>query len=160
MASSVAYDKVAANWFVKTYDHDPGGTSATLVSPDGGTTIRYLDMLDYECALVQAMLTVPASSSGITKLEIVASDAADFSTNVTVVKDSGTIDADAVGDTYTLECDASELAQLSSDGSISPGLRYIAGRLTCSNTGDEAVVTYVAKAKRPVDGVTAADGVT
>lgn len=153
--SSVSFDKLAPAAKRVLYDHDPGGTSATIVTPDGGTTERIWDMREFECFGVLAMSTVLAGN-GITKVEIVASDSADMSTNLTVVKDSGTIAADAVGDQAWLECHQSELAQLSTDNAISPGLRYVAARITCQNAGDEAVVLYEGKPKRPRDGLTPA----
>jgi hypothetical protein len=124
------------------WDHDPDTASAIMVTPDGGTTDRIVDLKGYGRLVVAAMSST-LTGAGITKLEIVASDSADMSTNLTVVKDSGTVAADAVGDWVVQECTAEELAQLSSDGGISPGLRYAAGRLTVANSADEAVVVYV-----------------
>lgn len=142
MASAVAVEKLRSMLSVNLYDHDPGTASALMVSPDGGTTLRVGDLGKFRRFMVNAMASLLAGS-GITKLEIVASDSSDMSTNLTVVKDSGTVAADAVGDQVVLECSADELAQLSTDGGISPGLRYVAGRITMQNSGDEAVVCYI-----------------
>lgn len=137
MASAVATVKNMANIAIGIWDHDPGATTAKLASADGGTTIKYVDMRDFSKLLVAVAPTVFASSSGVTKVEIVASADAAFTTPV-VVKDSGTIDADAIGDWYALECTAEEIAILGNT------LRYAAARVTCSNAGDEALVIYLA----------------
>lgn len=150
MASAVSTEYFGSRLYVNSYDHDPGGTTAILASPDGGTTIRYLDMKDYEHFAVQVRPTIAAG--GITKVEIVASAAVAFS-SVTVVKDSGTIDADSLNDTVFLECSAEEIAQLASDGGVA--LRYVAARITNETGTDEANVTYIAEPKRAYSGLTA-----
>lgn len=152
MASPQASDVARCNAYYELCDHDPGGTSATLLSADGGSTVKYLDMKDYGRALFGVGLTIPASSSGITKVEIVAAATSAFS-SVVVVKDSGTIDADAVMDQVWLECSASELAQLGTDNSAE--LRYVTARITCSNAGDEAVAAMIGLEPRfAYDGLT------
>lgn len=140
MASPQASNKLRSNLKIEMWDHDPGGTSATVVSPDGGTTERWFDMNDFACFAVAAMASTLAGS-GITKLEIVANTASDGSGTTVVIKDSGTIAADAVGDWAIEECTAEELAQEGADNSVS--LRYVAGRITMQDAGDEAVVTYI-----------------
>jgi len=142
MTSAIATEKFRSRNKVEMFDHDPGSTDPTVCSGGG-----WKDLRDYGGFAAVAMASLLAGN-GITKMEIVASDSSDGSTNVTVVKDSGTIAADAVGDQVSLECTAEELAQLSSDNSISPGLRYVAVRLTLANAGDEAVVTYIRHAPR------------
>lgn len=154
MVSPQASDVARVNGYYELCDHDPGGTSATLLSADGGSTIKYLDMKDFGRALFGVGLTIPASSSGITQVELVASAAATFS-SVVVVKDTGTIDADAVMDQVWLECAAEELAQLGSDNGVE--LRYVTARITCSNTGDEAVAAMIGLEPRyAYDGLTPA----
>ena len=69
-----------------------------------------------------------------------------------VVKDSGTVAADAVGDQVTIECNAQEVAQIGTDNGVA--LRYVTARITCSNAGDEARVAFVGKAVRPYGGLT------
>jgi hypothetical protein len=142
MASSVTTQKFFSKVSQASYDHDPGATTAVITSPDGGTTKRSVDMANYEGFAVIAMTSVSASSSGITKLEIVAAEDSAMSTNLTVVKDSGTVAADAVGDCVVAECTVAEIKSLGS------ALRYVAARLTCSNSGDEAVVTYTRHSPR------------
>src|SRR5690606_36923391 len=128
------------------HDHDPGATTAIIVSADGGTTKKYLDMRDYLNFAVSAALSVPGTSGAITKLEIVASATDDFA-SVVVVKDSGAVDADAVGDFLVEECTAEEVAQLGTDNGVD--LRYVAGRLTMDAADAEAAVTYIAIPRYP-----------
>jgi hypothetical protein len=151
MASAVATEYFGSRLYVNSYDHDPGATTAVLASPDGGTTIRYLDMKDYEHFAVQARPTI-VGGSGLTKVEIVASATTAFS-SVVNVKDSGTVAADSLNDTVFLECSAEEIAQLAADAGVA--YRYVAARLTQATNTDEANVTYIAEPKRAYSGLTA-----
>lgn len=151
MASAQSMEYFGSRFFIQSYDHDPGATTATLASPDGGTTIRYLDMLAYERFAVQARPTI-VGGTGLTKLEIVASAAVAFS-SVVVVKDSGTVAGDSLNDTVFLECSAEEIAQLATDAGVA--YRYVAARLTQGTNTDEANVTYIALPKRAYTGLTA-----
>lgn len=151
MASAIATEWFGSRFFLKSYDHDPGATTAVLASPDGGTTIRYLDMKDYERFSVMARPTI-VGGTGLTKLEIVACADTAFS-SVTVIKDTGTIAGDSLNDVAFLECSAEEIASLGSDGGVS--LRYVAARLTQGTNTDEANVTYLALPKRAYSGLTA-----
>lgn len=152
MASPTETDKIRARFLFQVWDHDSGDSSANVVTPDGGTTERWVDMRDHSDFAVIAIQTVIGSSSGITKLEIVAADDAS-GTNITVIKDSGTVDADAVADWLIETCTAAEVAQESSDGGFN--LRYVAGRITQSNSGDEAVAVYFTIPNRPQLDLTA-----
>lgn len=144
--TSIETQRIGSRFFIDTFDHDPGGTSATVVSPDGGTTKYIQDMRDFRGVLYHAETSVSGSSSGITKAEIVAyEDSAGAGTGY-VVKDSGTVAADAVGDIVRVECTAAEIAQIGAEND--KNLRYVTLRLTCSNAGDEARVTIVAEAAR------------
>lgn len=147
MASAVSSSYFADVVFLKSYDHDPGATTAILASPDGGTTIRYLDLASYLRFAVQARPTI-VGGGGLTKLEIVASATTDFS-SVTVVKDSGTVAADSLNDVVFLECSAEEVQHLGST------LRYVAARLTQATSTDEANVTYLALPRVATAGITA-----
>lgn len=151
MASAVASQHIQSSFLFQVWDHDPGGTSATIVSADGGTTKKFVDMKDYTHFAVIAIQTVIGSSSGITKVELIASDDT-AGTNVVVVKDSGTVDADALCDWLILECNESEIAQLATAAGIN--YRYVAGRITQSNAGDEAVVVYFGLPKRKYNDLT------
>lgn len=153
MASAVASQHIRSGFLFQVWDHDPGGTSALVVSPDGGTTDRYVDMRDHTHFAVIAIQTVIGSSSGITKLEIVAAtDTA--GTDLTVIKDSGTVDADALCDWLMEECTESEVAQAAT--AAGKDLRYVAGRITQSNAGDEAIAVYFALPKRKYKDLTPA----
>ena len=109
-------------------------------------------MRDHSDFAVIAIQTVIASSSGITQLEIVAADDT-AGTNATVIKDSGTVDADLLADWLIETCTAAEVAQESSDGGFN--LRYVAGRITQSNNGDEAIAVYFTVPNRPQLDLTA-----
>jgi len=141
MASAVSSQRLGSDLWVQSYDHDPGGTGAVIASPDGGTTPRTIDMRDYTDFMVVAKPNI-VGGGGLTKLEILADDLSTMASPV-VVKDSGTIAADALDDNAVLECTAEEIAALGSN------LRYCAARLTCGTATDEVTVTYVGKAVRP-----------
>jgi hypothetical protein len=151
MASPQASAKLTSKLKVSIHDHDPGSTDAKLLSGDGGTTIAYVDGRDYHNFLYEAMAST-LTGSGITKLEIVASATTAFSA-VTVIKDSGTVAADAVGDYVVLECTAEEIAQEGADAGVE--LRYVTARLTCQNAADEAVVAFVGVPRHAYSGLTA-----
>ncbi len=150
MASSVSSEHIGSRLFVKSYDHDPGATTAELAGPDGGTTIRYADLRDYEVFGVMARPTI-VGGTGLTKLEIVASATTAFS-SVVVVKDSGAVAGDSLNDVVFQECTAEEVAQLGSEDGVA--YRYVAARLTMGTNTDEANVTYIGIPKRPVSGLT------
>lgn len=151
MPSQNAVEWFGSRFYIQSYDHDPGATSAVLASPDGGTTIRYLDMRDYERVAVQCRPTI-VGGSGLTKVELVVSASTAFS-SVYALKDSGTVAGDSLNDTVFLECDASEVAQAAADAGVD--YRYIAARLTMATSTDEANVTYIALPKRSYTGLTA-----
>lgn len=135
MASAVSSEYIGSRIKMVSYDHDPGGTSATLAGPDGGTTKRYVDMKE---AYHFGVLVLPAviGGNGITKVEIVASAATTFS-SVTVIKDSGAIQADHLDDYVFLECNVEEIKHLGST------LRYVAARITNATGTDEDKVVYI-----------------
>ena len=147
MVSPIATDKCLTRNKYHVVDHDPGGTGAVLASPDGGTTPDFLDMRDYVDFVAIASPSV-VGGNGITKMEIVAATDTAFTTPV-VIKDSGAIQADALGDYVILECDEQDLI------ASGTSLRYVAARLTMATGTDEAKVIYVATAKRPHDGLSA-----
>src|SRR3990167_6102410 len=103
MASPQASDKIATRHAFKVWDHDPDSASATIVTPDASTTVRMEDMRNYGGFAVIAT-NGALTGAGITKVEIVASDDSAGATNLTVIKDSGTVAADALGDWVFLEC--------------------------------------------------------
>lgn len=141
MASVVSSQKFLGKVAALSYDHDPGTTNALMVSPDGGTTKRSVDMSGYDGFALAVFNSVSTSSSGPTKIEIVAAEDSAMSSNLTVIKDSGTLASTHVGDTMFLECTAAEIQALGAPTGLA--LRYVAGRITCSNAGDECVATYI-----------------
>lgn len=146
MASALTTQKLFANFKFIAVDHDPGATTAILASPDGGTTPVVLDMRDYTCFGVVASPTV--GSGGITKVEIIGSTDAAFTTPV-VVKDSGAVAADALIDYVALEATEQDFIDAGTD------LRYAAARLTMPTGTDEAKVFYIGEARRPQKDLTA-----
>lgn len=153
MASAVTSQKLGSIMAVQSYDHDPGATTAIITSPDGGTTKRVVAMRDYAAFAVECMTSVSASSSGATLVDIVGcTDSA--GSNPTVVVSSGTVAADAVGDTVWVECTDAQVKEVGAAASLT--LTHVAARITCSNAGDECVVTYIrALPKRSYNALTA-----
>lgn len=153
MASALSSEKIGSALFLASYDHDPGATTAVITSADGGTTKKSLDLSLFDGFGVLAKPNI-VGGGGLTKLEIIAADDSALTTNVVVVKDSGTIAADALADNAWLECTAEEVAQLSSAGGYAS--RYVGARLTMATNTDEATVTYVGFRPRfPRSGLTA-----
>ncbi len=139
MASAVTSQKIASNNAILSYDHDPGATSAQIVTPDGGTTKRLVPMALYELFGVACMTSVSASSSGATLVDIVgATDSA--GTNATTIVSSGAVVADAVGDFVFVECTAAQVKEVGDAAGYT--FTHVGARITCSNSGDECVVTY------------------
>ena len=152
MVSPTETDTIRSKYLQEIWDHDPGTTAATLVSPDGGTTVRSIDMREFSDFSVSVVTTV-LGGTGVTKIEIVAADDAALSTNLVVIKNSGALVMDALGDWAIETCTLRELAQESSDADANS--RYIGGRITCNNAGDEAIVHYFAIPNRPQLNLTA-----
>jgi hypothetical protein len=151
MASAVATDKLACNYLIKNYDHDPGTTNAKVISADGGTTEIWFDLRDYDH--VGFLLIWTAGSNDFTLFEIVASDSEDETDgSVTQIKTSGTLTVDTVAEGAFLECSAEEVSHLAS----TYDLRYVSARVTAANADCEGQVVVIAHARRPHDAVTAA----
>lgn len=139
-AAATASEKIGSAVFMRAYDHDPGATTAKICGPDGGGTPRSLDLSLYAGFGVLAKPNI-VGGGGLTKLEIIAADDDQLSTNVLVVKDSGVIAADALDDQAFLECTAEEVAQLSAAAGYAS--RYVGARLTMATATDEATVIYI-----------------
>ena len=150
MAATLVVDKLASQLKVQVIDHDPGGTTAILAAPDGGTTPVVLDMRDYSNFMVVASMKVVAAG-GLTLLEIIASATSDMA-SAQVVATSGVIAVDALIDYAILEITSEQLHDLST-AITHP--RYVCARLTCATATDEVSVVYIAKSKRPTDGLSA-----
>lgn len=151
MASALSTEYLGSRLKIRSYDHDPGATSAVLCSPDGGTTIRYEDMKELRKFSVLAAPAI-VGGNGVTKVEIVASATTAFS-SVTVIKDSGAVQADALDDFVFLECTAEEIAHLGAAAGVE--LRYVAARLTNATGTDEVKVIYISQPVREYSGLTA-----
>lgn len=142
MASSISTERLSAQIKVDV-DRITGGTSVE------GT---WLDMQEYGSYMAIAQLFAK-TGNGMTKLEILASASSDGS-SPEVVKDSGTIAADAVTDVQVLECIEQELGYLGA--SAGKDLRYVAARVTLHNSGDIVSLTNVlGDAKNAQSGLTA-----
>lgn len=144
MASAVAEQFIRSRHKIEVWDHDPGTTDATVTTPDGGTTQRWVDMRDHE-RLAAICITTVKGGNGPVKLEIVAAEDT-AGTNVQVIKDSGTVAPDALCDWVIQECSADEIAQAGAAGGYA--LRYAAARITTHHSGDEAVIVYLTCANR------------
>ncbi len=145
MATAVTSQKIASSNAIISYDHDPGATSAQIVTPDGGTTKRLVSLVNYEWFGVACMTSVSASSSGATLVDIVgATDSA--GTNATTIVSSGAVVADAVGDFVFVECTAAQVKECGDTAGYA--FTHVGARVTCSNAGDECVVTYLRMAPR------------
>jgi hypothetical protein len=145
MASAVATQKIRSKLKITGVDHDPGGTTAILAGPDGGTTPAVVDLSTIEHFAVMAMISVLAAGA-ITKLEIIASATSDMA-SAEVIKDSGAVLADANGDWVIEECSVEEIAQI---GAVAgKALKYVCARITMSNAGSEAVVFYIGLPRAP-----------
>jgi hypothetical protein len=151
MPVTTASEKIGSRIFLKSYDHDPGAATAVIASPDGGTTLRTLDMRDYDAFGVMARPTI-VGGTGLVKLEIIAS-ASSAMTTETVIKDSGAVAGDSLNDVVWLECTSEEVAQAATDAGVA--LRYVAARLTMGTNTDEANVSYVGFPTRRIPGMTA-----
>lgn len=154
MASNYTANKLRSNMAVEMYDHDPGGTSALVVTPDGGTTKRYADMRGYENFMAVCMASA-LTGAGVTAFTLVANTDSDGSgTDRTIVSHAVGSAPDAVGDFLVLECTAEQIAAVG--GTNSEDLRYVAAKLTCDNSADENVVTYIrCGARHSKSGLTA-----
>lgn len=138
------------------YDHDPGTTDATLVSPDGGTTKRFVDMRDYEEFVVIANVTI--GTGGVTTVAIVAAEDTSGTGQTTIVTVGGALDADALGDFIKAECSAEQIA--AAGAAAGYNLRYASALITCGNSADEALVSFIrAGAKRATTGLTPASSI-
>lgn len=146
MASPQEAMVIRSRFTIELWDHDPGQTCATLISPDGGTTVRSIDMKDYTHFVCAVFFT--SGSDDLSKLEILTGDDTSF-TNSAVVKDSGTIAVDALGDWAIEECSWEECVQEGLDAGTAFDARYVAGRTTQANADVEGVALYIAKARKP-----------
>ncbi len=153
MATAVTSAKISPNMALKLYDHDPGASTAIVVSADGGTTKNYLSVVGYEGFGLLVMNSVSTSSSGPTLVEIIAAESS-TGTNATAILTSGTIASVTVGDNIWLEVTASQINEVGTAAGYH--FTHCTGRITCSNSGDECVVGQFRFGPRfPASGLTA-----
>ena len=139
MATAVTSQKIASMNAIESYDHDPGGTSAVVTSPDGGTTERWVAMRDYEFFGVLAKPTV-VGGNGITLLEIVgATD--DAGSDIEVILAHAATVADSLNDYVWLEVTAAQINEVGK--AAGHNFTHVAARLTMATGTDEACVTYI-----------------
>jgi hypothetical protein len=154
MVSAIATDKLACNFLIKNYDHDPGTNAAKVISADGGTTEIWFDLRDYD--QIGFLVCAPiGTTQNCSLLEIVASDAEnEDDSSVTVVKASSALTVNLVAEGAFQECTAEEVAQLAS----TYNLRYVTARITLNGhaTDNECQVIVFAHVRRPHDAVSAA----
>ncbi len=152
MASAVTVEQIKSRMALKLFDHDPGASSAVVVSTDGGTTKNYLPMANYENFLVGVMNSVSTSSSGPTLVEILAATDA-TGTNATAVVTSGAVTSVTLGDNIFVECNADQIREVGAAAGYN--FTHVTARITCSNSGDECVVLMGRfNPKYPVTGLT------
>jgi hypothetical protein len=152
MASAVATDKLASNFLIKNYDHDPGTNAVKVISADGGTTEKWFDLRDYDHIGFLAVCTAGTAFS-CTLMEIVAAAAEDEdAASVTIIKSSGVLALNALAKGAFLECSAEEVQHLAT----TYDLRYVTCRLTLAGhaTDNEGQVIAIAHARRPHDAIT------
>lgn len=144
MASAQSSYHFLSEYFIDSRLHDPiVGTTAQVLTD--ATSLFYLDGSLFSRFLFDVHFH--SGSGGIIQVEIVAADDVAFSTNLTVIKDSGTIDLDAQDDRIIMECTAEEIAHLSAAGGYA--LRYVSVRIDCGHADDKAVVFMLATPRFP-----------
>jgi hypothetical protein len=137
MASAVTTQKLGARNAIEALAHVPASASATVVTPDSGTTKYWRDMRDFEWFFFAAA-NHTLTGNGITLLEIVAATD-NAGTGIVVIASSGTLSGTGVGNGGCLEIQAAQLREVGG----STALRYVAGRITVANSSDKCAVTYV-----------------
>lgn len=138
MASAVTISKIFANASLKLYDHDPGASTAVVVSGDGGTTKNYLAMAGYENFVLVVMNSVSTSSSGPSTIAIQAATDSSGTDATVVVTTTPSTASTHVGDNIVLECDAAQIREVGA--TAGKNFTHVTGIITCSNSGDECVV--------------------
>lgn len=145
MAAATQAARISSRLFAKPYDHDPGGTTAILVGPDGGTTIRYVDLKDVDDAIGILVRPTIVGGNGVTLVEIVADVDTTFATHLTVIRTSGATTTTTLDGYVWVECNVQEIRQLSEAAGYGPtgGLRYVSVRITMATGTDEADVVFI-----------------
>lgn len=144
MASTQAAYKLLSGFFVDSRLHDPTTATTAQVLTDA-TNIFYLDASLYSHFLFDVHFH--SGSGGIIQVEIVAADDVLFTTNVTQITDSGTIDLDAQDDRYIVECSAEQIMHASA--AAGAALRYVTVRIDAAHADDKATVFMLAVPRFP-----------
>ena len=157
MASALSVERIRSRIFAKSYDHDPGATTAKLASPDGGTTPWVWDLRDYPEGFGAIVKPSIVGGNGITLVRLMAYTDSVATADATEIKTSGAVQLDdlstAGGDQVFLECTPEEVRQIGD--AAGKALRYLAVEITTSTATDEAVVTVVALPRFPRSGLSA-----
>jgi len=136
MASPQSSQKLGSNILVKSFDFDPGGTSAVDVS--------WQNMRDFGTFAAVFIRTVGTATA---TFAILGNTAADGSgTDVNIKTHAVGSQPDAVADMLWLECTAEEVAQEGEDNSVS--LTGISASVSVATGTDEGVVVYIFGAPR------------
>lgn len=118
------------------YDHDPDVTTAVEVG--------WVDMKDYDSILV-SVFSSALTGTGTTAFKLMSncdsSGGTDTTDDVDIVSHAVGSAPDAVGDYLILEASKDEIVAADEDG------RYITAVVSVNNALDEAVVTYLRRAK-------------
>jgi hypothetical protein len=133
MAVATDNQQLRAELFVKPYDFDPNGTSATDVG--------WIDAQDIDSLLVQFIRTVGSSDLTFT---IIGNTAADGTGTDSAIK-TITLSAqpDAALDTVFGEVTRGEIMQAAADAGRE--IRGVSAALTFATGTDEAIVNYIVK---------------
>lgn len=112
--------------------------------------IEWVDMSGYGGIMITATAAA-LTGLGVTAFKILANPESDGGgTDVEIKAHAVGSAPDADGDMLVLECSAAELADLGDT------LRYVSANITCANSSDNIVVTYIRHSPRfAQDGLTA-----
>jgi hypothetical protein len=146
-------NKLSANNSIECLAHVPASASATVCTPDGGTTKQWRPVTAYGGFGVSAC-NVALTGNGLTLLEIVGATDATGS-NTTVILSSGALTGTAVGNGAFLEVGTIQVTEVGKAAGLN--LTHVAARLTVASSSDKAAVTYIRRDPRhPASGLTAA----
>lgn len=152
MATAVTSQKVQSRLAITSYDHDPNGTGAYVVSPDGtnALTPRWVPMRDFDEFYVQVRPTIVAAN-GVTLLEIVgASDSS--GTDITVILAHAASITDTLDKYLGLEVNVDQINEVGN--AAGKKFTHVAARITMATNTDEANATYIRTAKRAFRNLT------
>lgn len=149
MASGQASQKVFSR--IKVTPYLSGNASSAK-------DIGWVDMRDYEHIGIQAVAAA-LSGVGVTAFSIVANSDSDGGGDEVIIKTHAVGSApDAAGDSLVLECSAEEIASLGRASGYA--LRYVSAKITCANSSDNIVLTYLQTGARYVEKNKTADVVS